>query len=177
MILIISFTSFNFFINSRYKIERNIKIDANIDIVFENILNLEHWTDWAVWFSYPDDLSLNFIDNNDSIITKIIWEGSENNGYLEIVSFNKPDSILTKVYSDGLSVTNALFKLERIDHLRTNLSLIIYGKVPFYMSFMTLFFDSILGNEIEKSLSLLEEKLIGFTYFFYIGHQHQTEIV
>lgn len=155
LITIISFTTFNLFISSDYEFERSIEINVPPHVVYEQVTNLKTWQNWAVWWKQDTAMITTFSGENTGVGARMDWVGSDGKqGGLEIVSCSF-EGMETKLDFGSMSPTG-VWRFETIES-GTKVSWGMKGEMPFFMSFMTLFFDKMAGPDFENGLLGLKE--------------------
>ena len=87
LILVLAFTTFNWFISPDYKVERSVEINVPTYIVYEQVTDLHQWENWAVWWKNDTAMITTYSGAERGLGAKMEWIGSdEMKGALEITS-------------------------------------------------------------------------------------------
>ena len=155
LITIISFTSFNLFISSKYKVERSVKIDDPENIAYGEVADLKLWKNWSGWLKNDNTMTIEYDGQKNGKYSVMKWKELESEGSLEIVKSSLYNSINIEMSLNGMLTSYGFWTFEK-EGVFTNVTCIITGEIPFYMSFMTLFIDEDLGEKLEMDLADLK---------------------
>ena len=151
LIVVLAFTTFNWFISPDYKIERSIEINVPTYIVYEQVTDLHQWENWAIWWKQDTAIITNYSGEERGLGAKMIWTSDVvGDGDLEIIECSS-QGMKTK-----LAWGNGSWHFEETEN-GTNVSWSMSGKMPFLMSFMTMFIEDMVAPDFEKGLAGLKE--------------------
>ena len=151
LIVVLAFTTFNWFISPDYKIERSIEINVPTYIVYEQVTDLHQWENWAIWWKQDTAMITNYSGEERGLGAKMIWTSDVvGDGDLEIIECSS-QGMKTK-----LAWGNGSWHFEETEN-GTNVSWSMSGKMPFLMSFMTMFIEDMVALDFEKGLAGLKE--------------------
>ena len=151
LIVVLAFTTFNWFISPDYKIERSIEINVPTYIVYEQVTDLHQWENWAIWWKQDTAMITNYSGEERGLGAKMIWTSDVvGDGDLEIIECSS-QGMKTK-----LAWGNGSWQFEETEN-GTNVSWSMSGKMPFLMSFMTMFIEDMVAPDFEKGLAGLKE--------------------
>ena len=151
LIVVLAFTTFNWFISPDYKIERSIEINVPTYIVYEQVTDLHQWENWAIWWKQDTAMITNYSGEERGLGAKMIWTSDVvGDGDLEIIECSS-QGMKTK-----LAWGNGSWHFEETEN-GTNVSWSMNGKMPFLMSFMTMFIEDMVAPDFEKGLTGLKE--------------------
>ena len=151
LIVVLAFTTFNWFISPDYKIERSIEINVPTYIVYEQVTDLRQWESWAIWWKQDTAMITNYSGEERGLGAKMIWTSDVvGDGDLEIIECSS-QGMKTK-----LAWGNGSWHFEETEN-GTNVSWSMNGKMPFLMSFMTMFIEDMVAPDFEKGLTGLKE--------------------
>ena len=151
LIVVLAFTTFNWFISPDYKIERSIEINVPTYIVYEQVTDLHQWENWAIWWKKDTAMITNYSGEERGLGAKMIWTSDVvGDGDLEIIECSS-QGMKTK-----LAWGNGSWHFEETEN-GTNVSWSMSGKMPFLMSFMTMFIEDMVAPDFEKGLAGLKE--------------------
>ena len=151
LIVVLAFTTFNWFISPDYKIERSIEINVPTYIVYEQVTDLHQWENWAIWWKKDTAMITNYSGEERGLGAKMIWTSDVvGDGDLEIIECSS-QGMKTK-----LAWGNGSWHFEETEN-GTNVSWSMSGKMPFFMRFMTMFIEDMVAPDFEKGLTGLKE--------------------
>ena len=151
LIVVLAFTTFNWFISPDYKIERSIEINVPTYIVYEQVTDLHQWENWAIWWKQDTAMITNYSGEERGLGAKMIWTSDVvGDGDLEIIECS------SKGMKTKLAWGNGSWHFEETEN-GTNVSWSMSGKMPFLMSFMTMFIEDMVAPDFEKGLAGLKE--------------------
>ena len=156
LITLISFTTFNLFISSKYTVERQDVINAPSYFVYSQVVDLHKWKYWSIWFKEDTTINIVYSRNNISENSKMTLDSGDGTVSLEIKSVSLIDSINTELLFEGMPPAYGFWKFEELGE-STKVSWKISGEMPFFMSFMTLFMEKAIGSDFEEGLKSLKE--------------------
>ena len=156
LITLISFTTFNLFISSKYTVERVEVIEVPSNFVYSEVVDLHKWKYWSVWIKEDTTITVEYIGNNIGDNSKMILGSGDGSVSLEIKSISPNYSINTELFFDGMPPAYGFWKFEDLGET-TKVSWKIRGEMPFFMSFMTLFMEKAIGSDFEEGLKSLKD--------------------
>lgn len=144
---------------SEYKVSRSIKIEAPVDVIFDQTSKFENWGAWSPWAKIATDTKYTIENDNQEVGAKMSWESNhekvghgsmtideivKNEKVLYTLAFIKPWEMSSKggfIYVQEENVTN----VEWYDS----------GDIPFAQRPMMLFMDleEMIGPMFEKGLA------------------------
>ena len=158
LICLLAFTSFNLFISGDYQVERSTTINAPAYVVYGEVTDLQTWKDWAVWWKKDTTIVTEYSGARYAANSAMTWTGVDGNGSLKVTSVSFADSITTEIIFDGMSTAYGSWYFESLAGGGTKVSWGMKGEMPFFMHFLTLFFDDMIGADFEAGLAGLKEK-------------------
>lgn len=156
LITLISFTTFNLFISSKYTVEREELINVPPNFVYSEVVDLHKWKYWSVWIKEDTTITVEYISNNIGENSKMILDSGDGTVSLEIKSISPTESINTELFFEGMPPAYGFWKFEDLGE-STKVSWKISGEMPFFMSFMTLFMEKAIGSDFEEGLKSLKD--------------------
>jgi hypothetical protein len=155
LILVLAFTTFNWFISPDYKVERSVEINVPTYIVYEQVTDLHQWENWAVWWKNDTAMITTYSGAERGLGAKMEWIGSdEMKGALEITSCSL-EGMETQL-DFGNMKASGFWQFDSMDG-GTKVTWGMKGEMSFFMRFMTLFFDAMVGADFEEGLVGLKE--------------------
>ena len=106
---------------------------------------------------------IEYSGSDSRINSKMSWINEEGEGSLEIIEESFADSLNTVLLFDGIPPAYGYWKFEQLNET-TKVTWGMKGEMPFFMSFMTLFMDKVLGQDFEKGLEGLKEVCESFSF-------------
>ena len=162
LITVLAFCTFNLFISEDYQVERSIEINVPSYVVYAEVTDLQSWLNWAIWWKQDSALVIEYTGERYGKNSKMSWDGKEaGKGTLEIIGVSFTDSINTKLIFDGMDPAYGYWRFLETDGT-TKVVWGMKGEMPFFMRFMTLFFDAIVGKGFEEGLKGLKERCESF---------------
>ena len=156
IIFLLAFTSFNLFLSADYDIERSIEINAPHFVVAKTVSNLHTWPTWAAWWANDTTIVTDFTGEEKGLGAKMNWSGEKAGiGALEIVSYSL-DSMETAL-DFGDMQSSGIWKFESLENGNTKVTWGMTGDMPYFMRFMTMFFNAMAGPNLEAGLQALKE--------------------
>ena len=171
LITIVSFTTFNLFISSKYTVERKKVINVPSNFVYSEVVDLHKWKYWSSWIKDDTTITVEYSSNNISKNSKMTLDSGNGTVSLEIKSVSFKDSINTVLLFEGMPTAYGFWKFEDLGE-STKVSWKISGEMPFFMSFMTLFVDKAIGSDFEEGLKNLKN----WCEFSYTTIQESTDL-
>ena len=152
----------SFFLPSTFHIERKVEINADKEIIFEQVNELKNWGNWTVWAQIDQGVYViedSYSDPSNGVGAKFIWD-SENDdlgkGSLEILE-STPNSYLKHNTSIGFIESINEWSFNEVDEgVEVVWSMDVeFGFNPL-SKFMGLFMEDHVGPDFEKSLERLK---------------------
>jgi effector-binding domain-containing protein len=144
-----------------YHVQRSIEIPKDIDTVRTSLCDFKQWPHWSPWLISEPAVKLRYSDQQGSVGAGYDWEGemigagdlslqrmTENELEMQL-NFRRPFKSKAKV----------VFELESVGDDATNVSWNLYGKMPFFLFFMTKMMKAYIGMDYERGLKMLKEYL------------------
>ena len=157
LICFLAFCTFNLFISGKYKMQRSITIDAPAYVVFGEVTDLQTWHTWATWWEKDTTIVTEYTGERYGKDAKMSWTGVDGFGSLEITAVSFADSINTELNFEGMPPAYGFWNFEENEE-GTHITWGMKGEMPFFMHFMTMFFDAMAGPDFEAGLQGLKEK-------------------
>tara|TARA_B110000008_G_scaffold191221_1_gene189945 strand:- start:5919 stop:6446 length:528 start_codon:yes stop_codon:yes gene_type:complete len=157
LICLLAFCTFNLFISPNYKIQRTITINVPAYVVFEEVTDLQTWPTWATWWQKDTTITIEYTGARYGVNSKISWTGIDGFGSLKITAVSFTDSVNTELNFEGMPPVYGIWNFKETDE-GTYITWRMKGEMPFFMRFMTMFFNDMLGPDIEAGLQALKAK-------------------
>ena len=157
VVFMLSFTTFNLFLSG--EVESKIEIEASPETVYNQIVNLQNWQNWAIWWKEDTTLTTSFF--SDSVIgegSSMTWRGVKYNGSLKIIDCIDNKLIRYEVFlgNDSTMSSYAIWEFEEVDN-GTYVSWRFQEKLPFFIRFMSFFVVPDLDLGLQNLKELCEE--------------------
>jgi effector-binding domain-containing protein len=143
-----------------YHVQRSIEIKADIETVRASLCDFKQWPNWSPWLITEPDAKLVFNDQQGHVGAAYGWEGKViGAGDLSLqkmtetelemqLSFRKPFKSVAKVVFALVATAEG-----------TQISWNMYGRMPFFLFFMTAKMKAYIGMDYERGLRMLKEYL------------------
>ena len=162
LITVLAFYTFNLFISADYQVERSIEINVPSYVVYAEVTDLQSWPNWAIWWKQDSTLVTEYTGERYGNNSRMSWDGKEaGKGTLEIIAVSFADSINTELIFDGMDPAYGYRRFTETDGT-TKVVWGMKGEMPFFVRFITLFFDAMVGKDFEEGLKGLKERCESF---------------
>lgn len=85
-----------------YEMERSLDIKASKEVVFAKINDLKTWESWSPFKDADPTMAITLGEKTEGVGASYSWTGKRpNNGYMEIVEADAPNSVKTAMKFDG----------------------------------------------------------------------------
>ena len=84
LITLISFTTFNLFISSKYTVEREEVINVPSNFVYSEVVDLHKWKYWSVWIKDDTTINVEYSGNDIGENSKMTLDRGDGTVSLEI---------------------------------------------------------------------------------------------
>jgi len=146
IIFCLSFVTFNWFISG--KIESTIEINAPVEDVYLQVVDLQTWPTWAVWWVRDTAMTTEYSGEKSGKGAKMSWKSSEGDGSLEILECTYASSIYNELLFEGMPPSYGVWKFEKTKN-GTKVTWGFKDELPFLMHFMQLFITPDLKDGLE----------------------------
>ena len=102
LITLLSFTTFNLFISSKYTVIKDEVINVPSNFVYSEVVDLHKWKYWSVWIKEDTTISVEYSGNNIGENSKMIIDSGDGTVSLEIKRTSPADSINTELLFEGI---------------------------------------------------------------------------
>ena len=109
---IILVTLVGFFLPNKIEIARDIRITAPIGYVFEEINELERWTDWSYWQSRDPAMQITYGNYKKGKGASMSWKIKNDSVVLKITESLSDTSIVTETYFTEADTARSYYKLK-----------------------------------------------------------------
>ena len=133
--------------------QRSIIIDAPAYVVYGEVTDLQTW---ATWWEKDTTITTEYSGARYGG-PKMSWTGVDGFGSLEITSVSFADSVNTELNFEGMPPTYGFWNFKETGE-GAQVIWGMKGEMPFFMHFMTMFFDAMVGPDFEAGLKGLTEK-------------------
>ncbi|MBT6014171.1 MAG: SRPBCC family protein [Flavobacteriales bacterium] len=156
IIFCLSFVTFNWFISG--EIESTIEINAPVEDVYLQVVDLQTWPTWAVWWVRDTDMTTEYSGEESGKGAKMSWKSSEGDGSLEILECTYASSIYNELLFEGMPPSYGVWKFEKTKN-GTKVTWGFKDDLPFLMHFMQLFITPDLKDGLEGLKKVCEYQL------------------
>jgi len=144
------------FVDSEYRVERSITVNAPVEKTFMIAKNYEYYVEWNPWSQMEPSAYDEMSGTPGEVGSKWSWEGDTVGvGSLTLVSFEPYSRIESRLefVSPYQSVARDLWTFEEVDSTTTEVTWAIEGESPSYMMrYMNLGMEGMLGPQFEQGL-------------------------
>jgi len=151
------------FMSRQYQIRREIVIDKPSDEVFDYVKHLKNQDNYSVWNMKDPHKKQVFTGNDGTVGFKNYWNGNDKvgEGEQEITAINPGKRVdVTVAFKRPFESTmQSYFTTEAMGNSATKVSWVIYGESSYPMNVTNIMLDSMLGEDIGKSLDNLKAVL------------------
>ena len=157
-ITLLSFITFNLFISSEYSIKRSVEIKnvSDFNVIYNHIIDLSNWRDWAIWFQSDATLEVKITEPLSGKGSKIEWDGVNSLEIMHADSLSYDGKTRIKIHFQFDNMRSSQYLELDVKDNFVIVNWHIKGKSPyFYMNFTTLLMDQILGSSMQESLNNL----------------------
>lgn len=145
----------------RYSVKRCITIEQPVDIVFNKIRDLPSWKDWSPWVLHEPNTQLTYSEAPNEVGGSYSWQGEMiGSGSLTHVAFSAPSQIQQKIefIKPFQSTADISWDLTAKEH-GCEICWSMQGQLPFLFRFLNKKMTSMIGNDFELGLALLNGQL------------------
>jgi hypothetical protein len=178
--------------SSHYSIKRSIKIALPVAQVYEKISDLQFWPQWSPWLCIEPDSDYSADANKGQVGHQQKWNGKIiGSGEMKIISVEQNKQINFELFflSPFKSQSLTSFILEE-QNGQTLLTWTMQSSLPFFLFFLKKMISAMIGQDFERGLLMLKEKLesgslpsqlkfvgqVEAEGFYYIGFKFQAPI-
>ena len=158
--LMILFTVIGLVTPSTVKISRGVIVDADSAKVIAMISDVHTWPEWMVWLSSEQGSLVKF--KTDGKGSSVKWHTLEqkSSGEILLLNFNE-DIIHLQHQFPGMNSADGGIRVRSVNPSQTEILWMIEYPLKWYPweRFEGIFMDAMIGQSLEQSLKLLEEKL------------------
>lgn len=146
--------------SSTFTVERSLEINASPEKIYTNLSRLQNWGEWDPWHQMDPNMINTYSGPESGKGNKNCWESDDKNvgkGCQEIIAVEENKSITTQLDFDGHGGGIGGFKLEEIPNgTKVSWSMTMETGYNPVMRMMSLFMDSIVGQNFETGLNNLK---------------------
>lgn len=158
-VAILAFITVNIFAPGKMQVEKSIVIDAPASAVYTEISDFRNWKKWDPWQQADPNLKGEYGKGGKGLGATWTWESeTQGNGKQEIIEVKENEYMKTSLNFEGWDATNyAEFILEDSDN-GTKVTWTMDGaENPFFLKFMNLIMEPMVGGNYELGLQNLKE--------------------
>lgn len=153
------FVAAAYFLPQKVYVERELEIQANKQIVFNQINDLHHWIKWSKWTMIDPEMEINYFNHGIGESGGYEWKSDNENvgtGRLQIIESVKYDSIVVEMDFMKEGTARSRFKfIETESGTFVNWNLIYDVGYNPLARWMGLMMDKFIGPDFEESLKNL----------------------
>ncbi|MBT0587246.1 SRPBCC family protein [Alteromonas oceanisediminis] len=144
---------------SSFEVKRTVVIEAEPSTVYENIVDLQEWQSWGVWFKRDPNMVVTYAGPDRAVGMRSAWKSeTEGNGEMEITALEHNRNVTYALrFPDMDMASQGELTLEPID-AGTRVTWRDYGDVGsnIVYRYFALFMDSLIGPDFEDGLANLK---------------------
>jgi effector-binding domain-containing protein/ribosome-associated toxin RatA of RatAB toxin-antitoxin module len=149
-------------LNGTYDVKRSRIINAEPEVVFNEINDYKNWKDWGPWYEQDSTIVPKYDANTIGKGAGYSWtRKKEGGGSMETVDVEKPNRINQVVYFKtpfGEMKSDILWIMDKVDE-GTNVTWEMKGEIDFFYRFMTKGMEKQMGPMLERGLELLGKNI------------------
>jgi len=149
-------------LSGTYDVKRSRIINAEPNVVFNEINDYKNWKDWGPWYEQDSTIVPEYDANTVGKGAGYSWTSKkEGGGSMETVDVEKPSKIDQVVYFKnpfGEMKSDILWKMEKVTE-GTNVTWEMKGEMDFFYRFMTKGMEKQMGPMLERGLELLGKNI------------------
>ena len=141
-----------------YELKVTKALPANIDEVFDKIVDLESWNDWSPWLMHEPNCPIEFSGNTREVGGSYSWDGQMvGAGTMEHVVLDRPNHTEQKLSFTRpfKSVCKVGFDLEPAENGTTKVTWHLQGTMPFLFRPMIRRTKEMISQDFETGLAML----------------------
>jgi hypothetical protein len=158
--LILLFTIIGLIMPSSVKISRGLIVNADSAKVVNVISDVHRWPEWMNWLSAGDGSVIKW--NNQKSPTSLQWQSLNQEELGEISVMGRAQDLLKLRHRfPGLNVAEGGIRVRSVHDGQAEILWMVEYPLKWYPweRFEGIFMDAMIGQSLEQSLKLLEEKL------------------
>ncbi|GAB3032844.1 SRPBCC family protein [Bowmanella dokdonensis] len=159
LVLVVILVGIGFILPSHFRVERDILIDAPPEKIYAQVVDLQKWQDWGVWFKRDPAMEVRYEGPQGEVGMKSVWSSeSQGSGEMEVIATEENQRLVYRLYFPdfAMSSTGEIVLTQQDD--RTKVLWKDYGEVganPVHRYF-ALMMDSMVGPDFEMGLENLK---------------------
>lgn len=143
-----------------FAVSRSTTINAEQDVVFEQVAELKNWGNWSPWHEMDPDMEITYGESTRGEGASYSWTGEKaGEGSLETIEFAEGTLIKNKLDFGAMGIATTEWTFASTDSgIETTWSMT--GDNPFLFRGMLVFMnidEAIIGKDFEKGLAKLKE--------------------
>lgn len=154
------FLGIGFFLSSEFHVERSIQINAPVDKVFSNIVNLKKWREWGIWFERDPNMQVTYTGPDSDVGMKSSWiSEQEGSGEMQIIGLEPNSNVKYSLYFPDFDMgSTGELQLTQEGEM-TKVVWMDYGDVGSnpVNHYFALMMDGMIGPDFEAGLQNLKE--------------------
>lgn len=159
VILLALFVCVGFILPSEFKVERSISIDAPAEKVYAQVVDLQKWRNWGVWFKRDPDMQVSYSGPHAEVGMLSEWiSESEGSGQMKILATDPNRRLVYSLYFPEFDMGSTGEIILRPKDGMTEVTWMDYGDVganPINHYFAAMM-DAMVGPDFETGLANLK---------------------
>jgi len=159
--LVAIFLIINATLDNKVVMEESIEIEAPASLVYNEVINLEGWKEWAVWNQMDPEMQSEYSETFGEVGSFSDWKSDHpqvGNGRQEVVEIEKNKLMKVKMSFEGWDGESyAAFHFNELDGITEVKWTFDGAETPIFMNWMNSMMEPMLHDSYRKSLAALKE--------------------
>jgi len=162
IIIAVIFIGMLLFLPSKFDIKKSVVIDAPVDVVFAQVVDLKNWTAWSPWEKLDPNMNKTYSENTVGLNAKMEWTSEMQevgNGSMVLSEVEDNKKIITTMTMEGEDGGNGGFDFEEVEE-GTKITWYMYQEYSTFQlasRFFTLLFESMVAEQFVNGLNDIKE--------------------
>jgi len=155
--LVVVFVLVGLWLPKEFKIERSIRVQAPVEIVFDQVNDLKNWEKWSPWFSVDPTMEVTYSDETAGTGSSYSWTGeSAGEGTLQIKKSIVAERIETQMDFGEMGTAQGFWEFSLQDRV-TSVTWGFEGENSgVFGGWFTVMMDGMVGPQFEAGLQALK---------------------
>lgn len=148
-------------LDGTYEVSRSRLVQADPNVVFNDLNDYRNWEDWGPWFEEDSTLQVTYAKSTAGVGASYSWTGADGGGTMRTLSLKEPEKIGQEIIFHtpfGDTQAEVYWNLDE-EGEQTNVTWGIRGEMPFFTRFMAKDMEVQMGPMLERGLELFGENL------------------
>lgn len=148
-------------IDGSYDVKRSRVIQAEPEVVFNDLNDYKNWKDWGPWYEEDPTIEATYAENTVGQGGSYSWTGKDGGGMMRTLSVEKPNRLDQEVIFKtpfGDMKSDIYWTLEKVEE-GTNLTWGMKGEMGFFTRWMASSMEEQMGPMEERGLELFDNNI------------------